>query len=301
MTVLTGAGISVASGLRPYRGPGGLWSEIDVQDVVTAAAYFSIPAAMLAFLRRRPDLDNPRKIVPASLPELRARLEHNKRALEPEFARLSADLSAVLGGGDIAAVGTVDDRDDPPPVVDQAGGLKLSGRFGDPLPTHPHQVGDHLLSDLQPIARYQVETEEQPAAQLLIHRVVPVAENILGNLGEQGLGIAQGQPMQAHALVELPAQHFGPQAIGLPRTLHHHLVIGCLSPQNQGDANHAVLAGHRHLGGRAVFGGGDQGEDTGGGKVRKRKGVTRLIQHAACRQRDEFQVVRQPGQLIGGQ
>ena len=103
------------------------------------------------------------------------------------------------------------------------------------------------------------------------------------------------------ALVELPAQHFGPQAIGLPRTLHHHLVIGCLSPQNQGDANHAVVAGHRHLGGRAVFGGGDQGEDTGGGKVRKRKGVTRLIQHAACRQRDEFQVVRQPGQLIGGQ
>jgi NAD-dependent SIR2 family protein deacetylase len=24
--VLTGAGISAASGLRPYRGPGGLWS-----------------------------------------------------------------------------------------------------------------------------------------------------------------------------------------------------------------------------------------------------------------------------------
>ena len=27
MVVLTGAGVSVASGLRPYRGPGGLWTE----------------------------------------------------------------------------------------------------------------------------------------------------------------------------------------------------------------------------------------------------------------------------------
>ncbi|MFO1049425.1 MAG: EAL domain-containing protein [Geminicoccaceae bacterium] len=32
-------------------------------DVVTAAAYFSIPAAMLAFLRRRPDLDYPGVVV----------------------------------------------------------------------------------------------------------------------------------------------------------------------------------------------------------------------------------------------
>jgi NAD-dependent deacetylase len=27
IVVLTGAGVSVASGLRPYRGPGGLWEE----------------------------------------------------------------------------------------------------------------------------------------------------------------------------------------------------------------------------------------------------------------------------------
>lgn len=35
---LTGAGVSVASGIRPYRGPGGLWSEVDVEAYVTAAA-----------------------------------------------------------------------------------------------------------------------------------------------------------------------------------------------------------------------------------------------------------------------
>lgn len=49
IVVLTGAGISVASGLRPYRGPGGLWSEIDVQDVVTAAALARDPQRVWAF------------------------------------------------------------------------------------------------------------------------------------------------------------------------------------------------------------------------------------------------------------
>src|SRR6185312_10325073 len=35
---LTGAGVSVASGLRPYRGPGGLWNEVDVERWATASA-----------------------------------------------------------------------------------------------------------------------------------------------------------------------------------------------------------------------------------------------------------------------
>ncbi len=49
IVVLTGAGISVASGLRPYRGPGGLWSEIDVDSVVTAAALERDPARVWTF------------------------------------------------------------------------------------------------------------------------------------------------------------------------------------------------------------------------------------------------------------
>lgn len=38
VTFLTGAGVSVASGLRPYRGPGGLWEEADVRALATAEA-----------------------------------------------------------------------------------------------------------------------------------------------------------------------------------------------------------------------------------------------------------------------
>src|SRR5687768_3265077 len=39
VVVLTGAGISVASGLRPYRGKGGLWEEQpELADLATAEA-----------------------------------------------------------------------------------------------------------------------------------------------------------------------------------------------------------------------------------------------------------------------
>lgn len=48
IVVLTGAGISVASGLRPYRGPGGLWSEIDVDSLVTGAAVARDPRRVWA-------------------------------------------------------------------------------------------------------------------------------------------------------------------------------------------------------------------------------------------------------------
>lgn len=37
IVVLTGAGISVASGIRPFRGPGGLWNDDDVALVVNRA------------------------------------------------------------------------------------------------------------------------------------------------------------------------------------------------------------------------------------------------------------------------
>jgi NAD-dependent deacetylase len=38
VTFLTGAGVSVASGIRPFRGPGGLWNEVDVESWATSAA-----------------------------------------------------------------------------------------------------------------------------------------------------------------------------------------------------------------------------------------------------------------------
>lgn len=47
--VLTGAGISVASGIRPFRGPGGIWSEYDIQNFITKQALNENPFRVWRF------------------------------------------------------------------------------------------------------------------------------------------------------------------------------------------------------------------------------------------------------------
>ncbi|MEM7605109.1 MAG: Sir2 family NAD-dependent protein deacetylase [Myxococcota bacterium] len=48
VVVLTGAGISVASGLRPYRGPGGIWTEGGDVSLSTAEGFAKDPAGSWA-------------------------------------------------------------------------------------------------------------------------------------------------------------------------------------------------------------------------------------------------------------
>jgi NAD-dependent deacetylase len=84
IVVLTGAGISVASGLRPYRGPGGLWEEQDVGEIADRAALERDPGRVWAFFAAA------RREVGAAEPnaahEALARLE----------ARLGPDRSFVI-------------------------------------------------------------------------------------------------------------------------------------------------------------------------------------------------------------
>ncbi|MEW5919989.1 MAG: NAD-dependent deacylase [Bacillota bacterium] len=51
VTVLTGAGISVASGIRPFRGKGGLWEKYDPEVVVNIANFRRSPADAWLMLR----------------------------------------------------------------------------------------------------------------------------------------------------------------------------------------------------------------------------------------------------------
>lgn len=51
VTVLTGAGISVASGLAPFRGPGGMWNDIDIEEYVSATGMRRNRGKVVGFLR----------------------------------------------------------------------------------------------------------------------------------------------------------------------------------------------------------------------------------------------------------
>lgn len=50
IVVLTGAGVSVASGIPAFRGPGGLWNEVEVADYLTSAAIARDPVKVWRFL-----------------------------------------------------------------------------------------------------------------------------------------------------------------------------------------------------------------------------------------------------------
>ena len=52
IVVLTGAGVSAASGLPTYRGRGGLWNRTDVEEHATAAALVLDPRKVWAFFAR---------------------------------------------------------------------------------------------------------------------------------------------------------------------------------------------------------------------------------------------------------
>ena len=53
IAVLTGAGMSVESGLSTFRGGGGLWDEYPVEKVATPEGYAADPSLVLSFYNKR--------------------------------------------------------------------------------------------------------------------------------------------------------------------------------------------------------------------------------------------------------
>jgi NAD-dependent deacetylase len=53
IVILTGAGISAASGLSTFRDPDGLWAQIDIEDVATPEAFDRHPARVHDFYNAR--------------------------------------------------------------------------------------------------------------------------------------------------------------------------------------------------------------------------------------------------------
>src|SRR6185437_16543957 len=52
------------------------------------------------------------------------------------------------------------------------------------------------------LARHAIESQQQPAAQLLLDRMMPVADSRLRHLGNQGLGVAQQKPHHRTGSIE---------------------------------------------------------------------------------------------------
>ncbi|MBQ7502960.1 NAD-dependent deacylase [bacterium] len=62
IAVLTGAGISVASGIAPFRGPGGTWTEKDIEECATARALKKNPQKVwdaFSFVREKSNKVDP--------------------------------------------------------------------------------------------------------------------------------------------------------------------------------------------------------------------------------------------------
>ena len=76
-------------------------------------------------------------------------------------------------------------------IPDDAETLQLASRLGHALTAHTEHVGYELLGHFQLIARQAIERQQQPTAQLLVDRVVPVTHRGLGHLRDQRLRIAQ--------------------------------------------------------------------------------------------------------------
>ena len=50
---LTGAGMSVESGLSTFRGSGGMWNEYSIEDVASIEGYERNPSLVLEFYNKR--------------------------------------------------------------------------------------------------------------------------------------------------------------------------------------------------------------------------------------------------------
>src|ERR1700676_4042779 len=76
-------------------------------------------------------------------------------------------------------------------VTDQPGVLQLPGGFGDAFAAHAQHVGDQFLGHGEFVRLQAIETEQQPPAQLLVDRMMPIAYRRLRHLDDQRLGVAQ--------------------------------------------------------------------------------------------------------------
>jgi hypothetical protein len=151
------------------------------------------------------------------------------------------------------------------------------------------------------LAGLPVRVLQQPAAQLLLQRVVAVAGRTLCHVREQGLRVAQ--QLLHHRLVH--ACQIGdlarPHAPGQARALHDGAAQRLAAAHEGAHADHAFAAHHGHLGAGAVQQGRHQRHDGRDREVHVAQHGARLVQHVAAGQRHAVQVRRHDIAELGRQ
>ncbi|MNI44024.1 hypothetical protein D3C73_983750 [compost metagenome] len=141
----------------------------------------------------------------------------------------------------------------PTAVTDQAGFLQMPRRLGHAFAPHAQHIGDQFLRHDDFVGPQAVQAKQQPAAQLLVQRVVPIAHGGLGHLRQERLRVAQQQVLHGPAPVELVFQGLAFQLIGRTRALNDG-AAGCgFSAHEERNADDAFIADHRDLCRCAVF------------------------------------------------
>jgi hypothetical protein len=71
--------------------------------------------------------------------------------------------------------------------------LQPSGRRRNAFTSDPKEICDLFLSGLELTGRYAIERQQQPATQLLVDRMMAIADSQHSRLGKQGVCVAQKQ------------------------------------------------------------------------------------------------------------
>ena len=137
-------------------------------------------------------------------------------------------------------------------VADQTGFLQLERPLGHALPTHAQHVGDQLLRHDQFVVPQTIQAQQQPTAQLLVKRVVAIANRRLRHLRDQRLRVPQ-QQVQHWRSVELFLDRPGLQLETMAGALNHRAAGRGFTAHEQRDSHQPFVPHHGDLGRRAVL------------------------------------------------
>ena len=164
--------------------------------------------------------------------------------------------------------------------------------------THAEHVADQFLRHQDFVPGQAVQAHQQPAAQLLLNRVMPIAHRGLGHLRDQRLGKAeQGSLQRCTPAAEFRAHHARLDAVGARGGLYDRSRRRRFAAHEHADAHYTLVADDRDLSGGAVFHGIQKRNDAAGREVEVRQLTPGLEDRLAQGKRHGLQVGAQPAQV----